>query len=324
MTDGSARVLIVSARGDWSGLSVADRLAARGVNYSWLDPADFPQRVVLAARFEGSWAVRLTTPGGAIDLDDVVAVFYRRPGDFEMPPGLSAPELRFARAQARVGLGGVLVSLPARWVNHPSSLADAEYKPHQLALAAAAGLVTPRTVVTNDPEVVRAFADEVGDVVVKPLAEPIIYEAGTYTPVWTRRLSRPEMSDLAGVEVTAHLFQEWVEKVYEVRLTVVGDRFFPVAIVAGSDAARIDWRSDYAALTYRRVECPDDVVAGVLRVLSASRLRYGAFDFIVDRSGQWLFLECNGSGQWGWLADECGLPVADAIADELVGGGCDG
>jgi hypothetical protein len=30
-------------------------------------------------------------------------------------------------------------------------------------------------------------------------------------------------------------------------------------------------------------------------------------------------LECNAAGQWGWLAQECGLPVAGAIADELIG-----
>ncbi|MGH3885471.1 MAG: hypothetical protein ACRDSZ_02705, partial [Pseudonocardiaceae bacterium] len=29
-------------------------------------------------------------------------------------------------------------------------------------------------------------------------------------------------------------------------------------------------------------------------------------------------LECNPAGQWGWLAEETGLPIAEAIADELV------
>ena len=39
-------------------------------------------------------------------------------------------------------------------------------------------------------------------------------------------------------------------KQYEVRLTVIGEQMFPVAIHAGSDAARLDWRTDYASLTY--------------------------------------------------------------------------
>jgi hypothetical protein len=29
-------------------------------------------------------------------------------------------------------------------------------------------------------------------------------------------------------------------------------------------------------------------------------------------------LEANASGMWGWLAEECGLPIAEAIAEELI------
>jgi ATP-grasp ribosomal peptide maturase len=322
MTDAKREVLIVSAKSDWSAIQVASQLAARGAPWIWLDPADFPRRVSLTASFDRSWRVRVTCANGPVDLAAVRSVFYRRPGDFDMPPGLSGPELQFARAQARVGLGGVLAALPARWVNHPSALADAEYKPRQLSLAVTAGFATPRTLVTNDPDAVRAFAEHVGDMVVKSLAEPIIHEAGTYTPVWTRRLTRVDTEgarSLAGVEVTAHLFQEWLDKAYEVRLTAVGDRLFPVAIIAGSDEARVDWRSDYDALTYRVVGCPDAIAVGIRRYLAANGLRYGAFDFIVTPGGQWVFLECNGAGQWGWLAEECALPIAESIADELIG-----
>jgi len=30
-------------------------------------------------------------------------------------------------------------------------------------------------------------------------------------------------------------------------------------------------------------------------------LSYGAFDFMVNASGDWIFLEVNPSGQWGWM-----------------------
>jgi hypothetical protein len=75
-----------------------------------------------------------------------------------MPSTMSGPEQRFARAQARVGLGGALTSLPVKWINHPSALADAEYKPRQLHLAQTVGLRVPATIVTNAPDEVRRFA----------------------------------------------------------------------------------------------------------------------------------------------------------------------
>ena len=314
------QVLIISAKSDWSAARVTEQLDARDVHYSWLDPAEFPQRLALVAAFDAVWHVEVADAAGRVDLGAVLAVLYRRPADFVMPAGMSGPELRFARAQARVGLGGVLASLRARWMNHPSALADAEYKPRQLALAATVGLDTPRTLVTNDRAAVRTFAGEVGDVVVKPLAEPIVREAGGSTPVWTRRLTSADLEDLDGVETTAHLFQAFVTKAYEVRVTAVGDRLFAVRIDAGSPQARVDWRSDYDALTYQVVECPHPVAEGIRGYLAASGLVYGAFDFVVGPDGRWTFLECNGAGQWGWLAEECGLPIAEAIADELVGG----
>ncbi|MGH3622785.1 MAG: hypothetical protein ACRDQ5_13465, partial [Sciscionella sp.] len=247
-------------------------------------------------------------------------VLYRRPRDFDMPSGMSDPELRFARAQARVGLGGVLASLPVKWINHPSALADCEYKPWQLDLARTVGLRVPASIVTNVPDEVRRFAAEVGDIIVKPLAEPIIAEAGTQKTVWTRRIPAAELIDLAGVELTMHLFQKWLVKAYEVRLTVVGSHVFPVAIYAHSAGTRVDWRSDYDALTYEVVDCPTEVAARARAFLSAACLTYGAFDFAVTAdTEEYVFLECNAAGQWGWLAEECGLPIAEAIADELIG-----
>lgn len=313
-------VLIVSGRGDWSAGQVAKRLQARGCAYSWLDPADFPQRVEVTARLGHGWQGEVKTPDGTFCWQDISAVFYRRPRDFDMPSAMSGPEQRFARAQARVGLGGVLASLPVKWINHPSALADCEYKPRQLSLAQTVGLRVPATIVTNAPEEVRRFAAEQGDIIVKSLAESIIAEAGSQKAIWTRRVTAPELADLAGLEVTAHLFQEWIPKAYETRLTVVGKRDFAVAIHAHSVAARIDWRTDYDALTYEVIDCPTEVTERARVFLSVAGLTYGAFDFIVTADTEdYVFLECNAAGQWVWLAQECGLPIADAIVDELIG-----
>jgi Prokaryotic glutathione synthetase, ATP-grasp domain len=88
-----------------------------------------------------------------------------------------------------------------------SALADAEYKPRQLVLLRQAGLVTPPTLVTNDPAAVRAFAAAQGDLVVKPLTEPIVWEGGGESVVFTRRVAAGDLDTLDGVDTTAHLFQ---------------------------------------------------------------------------------------------------------------------
>ncbi len=315
-----SRVLIVSSRGDWSAKQVATQLETRRFPYSWLDPADFPSRVSVTASLRRGWCGEVETPDGVFSWEEISAVFYRCPRDFDMPSAMSGPERRFARAQARVGLGGVLASLPVTWINHPSALADCEYKPRQLSLARTVGLRVPATIITNVRDEVRRFAAEHGDIIVKSLAEPIIAEAGTQKAIWTRRVAATELADLTGLELTTHLFQEWIPKAYEIRLTVVGKRHFAVAIHAHSTATRIDWRADYDSLTYEVIECPAEIIELARDFLSAAGLTYGAFDFIVTAGTEdQIFLECSAAGQWGWLAEECGLPIAQAIADELTG-----
>jgi ATP-grasp ribosomal peptide maturase len=316
-------VLVIGEEGDWSADTVATVVAASDTPVFRLTTFDFPQRMALAASLDGSgsgWTGTITTSRDELPLERVTGVYYRRPRTFDLPPGLSGPEERAARTQARVGLGGVLASLPGRWVNHPSALADCEFKPRQLAVGAAAGLRVPATLITNDPGRVSEFADQVGDLVVKPLAEPSVAEAGALTVAYTRRLTSADYQDLAGVQATAHLFQQWVEPRYAVRLTVVGERLFPVAIYPGSPAARVDWRSDYDSLTYEMIACPEPVIQGVRRFMAEFGLVFGAFDFVVEQdTADWFLLECNAGGQWGWLAERCTLPIAEAIRDELTG-----
>ncbi|MEV0845410.1 ATP-grasp ribosomal peptide maturase [Streptomyces sp. NPDC049954] len=316
-------VLVITSPDDWPTDRVVAELATRGVEVFRMDTADFPQSLALTGRIDeaSAWSGVLVTEHRTVDLARIGAVFYRTPGQFLLPEGMSGPERRFAAAQARAGLGGVLAALDCRWVNHPTWMARAEYKPAQLAVARAAGLRIPATIVTNRADDVRAFAEHLGGpVVCKAIASPVLIEGGQLKTVYTRRVAADDLRDLQGIGTTAHLFQEWVEKAHEVRLTVVGERMFAVEIHAGSKAAYEDWRSDYGALTYTVTTVPDDVSTGTLRLMRRMQLRYGALDFVVRPDGKWVFLEINPAGQWDWIEGATGVGIVQAIADELEGG----
>jgi len=318
----NAPVLVLAARDDWPTDRIVTELTQRGTPVLRMDTADFPQRLTVGARIDQGhgWAGELATEHHAVELSQVGAVYYRAPGAFQFPAEMSAPERMFAAGQARAGLGGVLSALSCpRWLNHPTSAARAEYKPVQLAAAREAGLLIPPTLVTNRPEDVRQFAAETGPLICKPLASPVVIEGGELKTVYTRLLSDEDLTDLRGISVTAHLFQAWIEKTHEIRLTVVGERMFAAAIHAGSDAAHIDWRSDYGSLTYTPTEVSGDVAAGVRRLMDSLGLRYGAIDLAVDQQGRVWFLEVNPTGQFDWIQGATGLPIVEAIADELEG-----
>ncbi|MFJ5850426.1 hypothetical protein [Streptomyces sp. NPDC092903] len=105
------------------------------------------------------------------------------------------------------------------------------------------------------------------------------------------------------------------------RLTVVGRRMFAAAIHAGSSAAHEDWRSDYGSLTYTTTTVPHDVATGMLALMDRLQLRYGAADFVVGGNGEWTFLEVNPCGQWDWIQGTTGLPIVEALANDLEGVG---
>jgi hypothetical protein len=87
-----------------------------------------------------------------------------------------------------------------------------------------------------------------------------------------------------------------------------------------NDPIRVDWRSDYRALSYEVVDVPAGVAAGIDGYLASFGLRYAAFDFAVTPAGDWVFLEANPAGQWLWLELETGAPIAAAHADLLAKG----
>lgn len=221
------------------------------------DAADFPERLALCANLEMGWTGQLRTAHRALALEMVGAVYYRRPSRFEFAEGMSSTERKFAGSEARLGFGGVLASLPCVWLNHPHRISEAEYKPLQLVTAARCGLPVPRTLITNDPQSAQEFAaDCPNGVVYKPLSAGPGGEQGRPVALYTS-IVPPEDYGHASIARTAHLFQEWVPKRCDVRVTTVGDVLFAVEIRAqGSPRGIVDWRADYSSHEYRSPRSP--------------------------------------------------------------------
>ncbi len=180
---------------------------------------------------------------------------------------------------------------------------------------AEAGLRIPRTLIMNDPQHARHFAQAVGTVAYKALqGSPLVGGKSLYTTIIR---SPTAIGD--SVRHTAHLFQEFIPKQFEVRLTVVGRQMFAARIDAHSNAAKADFRADYDNLTYQPIELPEHVAEGIRLLMHRFGLLYAAHDFLVTEDGQWVYLETNPNGQWGWIEVHTGLPIAAALAS-LLGG----
>jgi ATP-grasp ribosomal peptide maturase len=305
-------VLVLTNRLDSTADLVVSDLNTRKVPVFRCDTAEFPTRLTLSAGLANGWAGKLDSDHRRLDLENVRSVYFRRPEEFQLSEELSEAGRLFAAAQSRAGFLGVIASLPCLWINHPSRDSNANYKPWQLAVARRLGLDPPRTIITNDPDAAREFAAHIGS--------PIITKS-LGSAVDTVVVDPAEFDD--SVRLCAHVFQEWVDKAYEVRLTVVGNTFHAVEIHASSERGRVDWRTDYDGLTYRVTTAPVGVRMRVARLMEYFGLVFGAFDFVVTPQGAWRFLEVNPNGQWQWLEDKAGVPISRSIAALLERGEID-
>ncbi len=317
-------MLVLTHEQDTTADLVIEELTRRGGAVARLDTGDFPQRWTVTGRIDatGVWQGALVGAEGRVDLEQVRAVYYRRPSRYRMSAGLSTADRRFAEAEAHHGVGGLLSCLPCRWVSHPGRIADASAKPGQLRLAAACGLRIPETLITNSPEQVRDFVAALdAPVLYKPMSSGALRTPGAPRVVYATLLDE-QWLDAEAVGVTANQFQRYIsDKDVDLRVTAVGELLFPVAIRAGTPAARVDWRADYGSLDYEVAEVPEEVAAGLRAYLKAAELAFAAFDLVRTTTGEHYFLEANANGEWGWLSDVAEVPIAAALAELLLGEG---
>ena len=232
-------VLVLAESDDVTADLVVEAVRDRGGEVVRIDTADYPNALSLTARPDSPHADGyLTTHGRRLGLRDVRSVYRRRPARFAFPEGMSAPERKFATFETLHGLAGVLAVQPWHWIDRPDRVADAAYKTRQLPVAVRCGLRVPHTLVTDDPAEARRFAAEIGDLVYKTLAAGIVAEQDALKIVYTARVTADDLDDDA-IRRCLHLFQRWIPKTHDGRLTVVRNRCFAVAIHAHSPESMV-------------------------------------------------------------------------------------
>ncbi|MBG0854953.1 ATP-grasp ribosomal peptide maturase [Streptomyces spinoverrucosus] len=318
----ASTVLVITALEDVTADWVIAALNARGVPVVRIDPADIGPELAFGFRIGSGtplWSGRMRTTSKELELGEVTAVYYRRPTPYaDRFKHLPQQQRDFAIAEARHGLGGVLHSLRrALYVNHPSAVARADFKPTQLQRFAELGVRIPPTLITNDPEAARKFAATQEQVVYKSFRGLPRGDDHRTGALWTQRVDPDTFDD--ALMTTAHLFQAEIPKAGDARVTVVGRRVFAQRITTPDGA--LDWRrGNWEELAHTPIAVPSAVEAALQRYLDSFGLVFGCFDFALtgdsDDPERWWAIECNPNGQWGWLPDA--QDITDAFADILT------
>ncbi|MEW1642755.1 ATP-grasp ribosomal peptide maturase [Streptomyces sp. NPDC091219] len=307
-------VLVLTCEEDVTADMVVVHLHASGVPVVRIDPADLTGGVALSGEYvHGAFRGHLSAGGRLVSVSGLRSIWVRRPGT----PATRAPQpSAWLTEEASQALYGMLRGSGARWMNHPDASRRARHKPWQLRLAQHSGLPVPATLITTFPQAAREFSRRFPDLVVKPVSGAHPQDPPRAVP--TSRVA-PD-TDFSAVAFGPTLLQRRVAKRADIRLTVVGDRMLAARTATAPDAdpGEVDVRFTTSAQPWRPAEVPPRIAEAVLTYMRDAELAYGAFDFAEDADGTWWFLECNQSGQFGFVEAETGQPIARTIADWLA------
>jgi len=324
------RVLIVTHSHDLHADAIIPLLERRGQAPLRLDLDAFPRDYALCQSIDGGRGaarLRVLPHGDWIDLDQVGAVWVRKPADYAYRSAdLGAQERAYARHETEQALFGVLYNLDCYWMSHPRALRGAQWKGEQLKRAARMGFRIPLSLVTNCPDEVRRFRRRVGGpIIFKSMSTPRLAsdEMEAHERVvgglGTTLVDDGMLDDLDAVaELPCH-FQEYIEKDHELRVTVVGERVFAARIASQDDPrTTIDSRDMSAPVSYTAGTLPPEVARRCIDFVRSYDLNYGAIDLIVTPAGDHVFLENNPAGQFLYVQELVpSLAILEAIADLL-------
>jgi glutathione synthase/RimK-type ligase-like ATP-grasp enzyme len=205
-----------------------------------------------------------------------------------------------------------------KWLSHPNYVYQAENKIHQLAIARDIGFNIPDTIVTNDQSILRKFIDKNnGNIIVKPIRQGRIRQKSGYKSIFTNKVNSDIINDLENYHLTPCIFQENINKEYELRVTIVGNKVFSAKVDSQKvEETKIDWRKKKTF--FQQYELPEEVSRKCLAITKNLNLSFGAIDLIKNECGEYVFLEINPNGQWAWLEMEAGLKISDEIINFLI------
>jgi glutathione synthase/RimK-type ligase-like ATP-grasp enzyme len=320
-------ILILTDDSDPHADHVAEKLRQRGADLFRFDPGRFPSTVSMSLGFSmtGKVQSRISVGNEEIDLSRVKSVWYRRPTP-SVPPNEITDKLaqEYVAEECKNFMHDAWNSMECFWVPGPQPvIRKAELKASQLKLAGSLGFEFPPTLFTNNPADFLEFYREHNGNIVSKLPSSSFYKfTGATFNRYTQLVSKRDVAYARTIRLCPVIFQAYVPKRVELRITVVGREVFAAEIHSQhSNHTRHDWRRyDRYQTPYFPHELPKEQQQLCVQLVERLGLCYGAIDMVLTPDGRYVFLEIHPNGQYLWIEQMTGLPISDALCDLLISG----
>ena len=254
---------------------------------------------------------------------DINVIWYRRPGKpFDDVLENQRPSLatqKFVNDQWAILIEALQLIPDVIWINSPDKNDQMENKIRQLLLASKLGFQIPKTIVTNDSEQAKQLAEKHdGQLVAKALYTPLIEEPNQDFFVFTNQIDITALADDDEIRVCPIIFQKCLTPKIDYRVTVIGEKVFPVRIeYQPKQISHIDWRTVKEQIQFTLCKLPSDLEDLCRKYVIANGLIFGAID-LIKYEGEFFFVEINPNGEWGWLQRPHNVPIAATLCDVMI------
>lgn len=253
------------------------------------------------------------------------AIWYRRP-EYPRAEESNPADRVFVERQWKVfqknafHLGDQFIE--ALWVNLPSAAAKCESKLIQLHIAHEAGLLVPDTAVTNDAATVRQLIKRCNRVIYKTFYSHAWQDPSTGRTSAMDVALLDESSELpeAEIAVCPGIFQHYIDKSFDVRVTVIGLHMFAARLWGSNKQAYVDWRPHIADddIVVEPFDLPAAVEKKLRMMMGRLNIVFGCIDLVADRDANLFFLEVNQQGQFLFIEGrQPKLPLLRAMTSML-------
>lgn len=117
------------------------------------------------------------------------------------------------------------------------------------------------------------------------------------------------------------IFQEEIEKEFEIRSFFIDGKFYSMAIFSQShEQTKIDFRKYNLLKPNRNIPfiLPSSIEIKLAKFLSISKINSGSFDLIKSKNGKYYFLEINPYGQYDMVSLPCNYNIDKIISELLI------
>lgn len=192
-------------------------------------------------------------------------------------------------------------------------------------LAKKIGILTPVTkVVCSIDEIMAEFESICDYVITKPASDIFYYTKNgkeIFIP-YTRKIKLTELDNLFPSSFFPSLFQEYIEKEFEIRTVFLVDTFYSMAIFSGKNKNTIDDFRNYDFNYFNRhipFQLPLNIQENLQLLCQKLDINFCSIDLIF-RQGEYYFLEVNPVGQFGMTSLPCNYNIERKIAEILING----